>query len=96
MSEEQDPPVLHRGISKTRCGSCKQEIVWAFHPTTQKNAPFQVDPQGAWEIINGTALYRGVPKAQSTQLELGVKPVDPPPRYTSHFSACPQRAEWRK
>jgi hypothetical protein len=85
-----DDLVLHRGLDKGKCKSCKAPIVWAY-TTGGKKAPFQADDQGHWTLENGTARHVGAPPAQ---LELGAAPG--PQRYTNHFSVCPQADEWRK
>lgn len=94
MAEE--PLVLHRGVSKSRCRSCKAEIVFAESSTTGKLMPFELDPNGRWFIENGKARYVGEPSPTPAQLTLGEQPKDPPPRYTSHFSACPFADKHRK
>lgn len=81
-----------RGVgAPAKCRSCGASIIFAFHPTTKKHAPFQPDTDGQWEIENGTARFVG---SAEVQLALGVEP--PKPRYTSHFSTCPEAQNWRK
>jgi hypothetical protein len=86
-------PVLHRGIgAPAKCRSCKAPIVFAYHPTSGKNHPFEEDPAGVWVIENGTAKHVGKPEVQ---LELGAPAAATAQRFTSHFSTCPNAAEWR-
>lgn len=81
--------VLHVGLAKKRCRSCKREIIWA-HTTSGKKAPFELDEKGEYEMVNGVAYHRGSPNAQ---LELGAPPA--PQRYTSHFATCTDVSKWR-
>lgn len=89
-----DALVLHRGIgAPTKCKSCGAEIVFAYHFTTGKNAPFEKDDVGHFTLENGAARHVGPPAAQ---LELGATSAPGPQRYTSHFANCPKAADWRK
>lgn len=96
-----DELVLHRGVSKGKCRSCKKDVVFAEH-TGGKLAPFQLDPLGAWTIENGVAKYLGTPEAKQPQLglQLEAKPAvaagPEPTRYTSHFASCPNRKAWKR
>ncbi len=81
--------VLHRGLNKGKCRSCKVDVEWAYTAGGQK-APFQRDDAGTYVLENGAARHVGpVP----TQLELGAPP--PAPRYVNHFATCPQASSWR-
>lgn len=82
-------------LQPTKCRSCKAEIYFA-HTKSGKDAPFERDPNGLYAIRNGEAVYVGMPDEQPKQLELGVKPAEPEPRFTSHFATCRQAKEWRK
>jgi hypothetical protein len=95
-----DLPVLHRGVSKGRCRSCKKEVVFA-ETSSAKLAPFELDPAGIWTIENGAAKHLGPPEPKQPQLGLQLEAKsateEPAPiRYTSHFSACPNARQWRK
>lgn len=81
--------VLHVGLAKKKCRSCKREIVFA-HTTSGKKAPFELDETGEYVMENGVAYHKGPPVAQ---LELGAPPA--PPRYSSHFATCPDAPKWR-
>lgn len=81
--------VVHAGIGKARCKSCKAEIVWAY-TTGGSKAPFVLDDQGFYILENGTARHVG---PRPAQLELGAAPG--PQRYTNHFATCPQASKWR-
>lgn len=90
-----DELVLRRGVgAPTKCKSCGAEIVFAYHFTTGKNAPFEKSELGHFILENGAAKHVGAPPAQ---LALGtVVTEEQPQRYTSHFANCPQHAQWRK
>lgn len=91
--QSNDELVLHRGIgAPTKCKSCGAEIVFAYHFTTGKNAPFQKDDVGHFILENGAAKHVGAPPAQ---LALGTVNEEQPQRYTSHFAKCPNAAQWR-
>lgn len=64
----------------TKCRSCEAPVVWATS-TTGKATPMQVDPAGAWIIVDGRARLK--------------KDGDEGPFYTSHFATCPQASSWR-
>lgn len=81
--------VLHAGIGKGTCKSCKKPITWAF-TTGGKKAPFEDDDNGEWILENGTARHAG---PRPSQLELG-SAVEPR-RYTNHFATCPDASKWR-
>jgi hypothetical protein len=89
MSDE-NPPVLHIGIGPpTTCRSCKAPIVFARMATSGKLSPFERDADGEWVIANGEASHQG--KAPAFQPEGNTIP-----RWTSHFSRCPNAKSWRK
>lgn len=79
----------------TKCRSCGAEIQFAL-TKSGKDAPFERDAAGLYVIRDGEAVYLGTPDEQPKQLELGVKPAEPEPRFTSHFATCRQAKEWRK
>jgi hypothetical protein len=86
------PPALknaHAGWSK--CRSCKADIVFAIMYSSGKNAPFQKDDAGEWEITNGIAKHVG---PVATQADMFTAPGAQ--RWTSHFAVCPQAKNWRK
>ena len=88
--EDTAPPVLHRGVGNwVRCKSCGARITFAT-TATGKLGPFELHPEGQFVLENGKARFVG---KGALQLDLGAAPVD---HYTSHFSTCPQRDEWRK
>jgi hypothetical protein len=96
-----DDLVLHRGVAKGKCRSCKREVVFAEHASTGKLAPFEVDPAGEWTIENGVAKFVGKPPEQQLQLGLALdaKPAAEPAtvvRYTSHFANCTRSEKWRR
>lgn len=82
--------MLHRGLNKSKCRSCKTPVVWAY-TAGGKKAPFEEDPNGLYVLENGTAMHVGPPPKQ---LELGAKPDDRT-RYTNHFAHCPEAGDWR-
>jgi hypothetical protein len=88
-------PVLHVGTPWTACKSCGAKITFA-RSTAGKASPFEADDAGLWTIRNGEAVYLGTPDKQPSQLELGVKPEAPEPRFTSHFATCKFAAQHRK
>lgn len=96
-----DELVLHRGVSKGKCRSCKKEVVFAT-TTSGKLAPFERDDAGVWTIENGEAKFVGVPVDRQPQLglQLDAKPAaaaEPEPvRYTSHFAKCSGAKKWRR
>ncbi len=72
---------IHLGAT-ARCKSCGAPIVWA-KTTSNKAAPFELDPNGAWHIVNGVASSAvGFDIAATT--------------YTNHFATCEQASSWRK
>jgi hypothetical protein len=81
--------ILHAGVGKSACKSCRKPITWAF-TTAGNKAPFELDDDGEWILENGTARHVG---PRPAQLELGGKPG--PQRYTNHFATCPQASSWR-
>lgn len=83
--------VLHMGLGKSKCRSCKKEIVWAFTEGGAK-APFERDDQGAYVLENGVARHVGVP---TPQLELGAPAAAAVDRYTNHFARCKDSSHWR-
>jgi hypothetical protein len=89
-----DELVLHRGVGNpTTCKSCGAAIVFAYHFTTGRNAPFEKDDAGHFILENGAAKHVGAPAAQ---LALGTVAEPEPQRYAPHFSRCPQASQWRK
>ena len=81
--------VLHRGLNKGKCRSCKAQVEWAY-TLGGKKAPFELDEKGEYVLENGTARHVGPPPQQ---LELGAGPQ--PQHYTNHFATCPQASDWR-
>lgn len=82
--------VLHVGLAKKRCRSCKREIVFA-HTTSGKKAPFEADELGEYVMENGVAFHRGKPAPQA---DLFAEPTKVQ-RYTSHFATCVDSSKWR-
>ena len=77
------------------CKSCGKSISFA-KTTGGRVAPFELDPQGEWEIgDDGIARHVGPPDAPSS-LESAPLLEKPPSRWTSHFARCPQAKSWRK
>lgn len=85
----EDQLVIHAGVGKSTCKSCRKPIVWAY-TTAGRKAPFEVDDNGEWILENGTARHVGPRPAQIDLLATAQ-----PQRYTSHFSSCPDAPAWR-
>ena len=65
------------------CRSCGAPVIWV-KTKAGKNTPLDAEPRsdGNLEIVDGVALP--------------ALPLVEGPRYTNHFSRCPQAKEWRK
>lgn len=82
-----------------RCRGCGAEILWALNGSG-KREPVDAEPiaNGNIEIeetlVDGegrrTPLIRHLKKGEIDTL------FEPPPRYVSHFSSCPQAAKHRR
>jgi hypothetical protein len=62
------------------CRSCKSPVVWALMPSGKWN-PMDAKPERRFILNPG---------------EDGVLRAESQPTYQSHYSTCPQAAEWRK
>lgn len=66
-----------------KCRSCGAEIRWA-RTSHGKLMPIEPDPEGAFALRNGRAVFVGKEDATDE------------PRYRSHFASCPNAAAHRK
>lgn len=71
----------------SKCRSCGAAVVWARMATSGKLSPFQLDEAGEWVIVDEVASHQG-------RAPEGIDPAAP--RFTSHFSTCPNAGTWRK
>lgn len=85
--------VIHAGVGKSACKSCRKPIVWAF-TTAGKKAPFEEHERGEYILENGTARHVG-PPAPQLELLAPRSPAPAPTRYVNHFSTCPHASKWR-
>ena len=80
----------------SRCASCGADITWAM-TEAGKAIPIDTKPTPDGNITLHTPDGGGRPIAVVEirgQTVLGMDPDEP--RYTTHFTSCPDSAQWRK
>lgn len=74
------------------CSSCRAPLIWAVTPNNRR-MPLDAEPVATGSIVlrNGVAIT-----LNGDMFDEDAKPLPGELRYTSHFSSCPDAAEYRR
>lgn len=78
-------------MEKSRCRSCRAEIIWVRSAKTQALMPLDAEPseKGNIVLVDGLAVVRG-------NGDLFEPMLAESPRYINHFATCVHAAQHRK
>jgi hypothetical protein len=76
----------------SECRSCKRLVLWVQWAKSGKRMPVDVTPHPIGNVVVAFRRAANLMIAETYDPNLHEKRN----RYISHFTTCPQKAEWRK